>query len=317
MSGSSTQTQQQNSTTNPWAVQTPYLTDAFAKAQGASNSSYSGDRVAQFTPDQLATFQRMIGAGNSPLGQSAGTTAGTLMGGANAAEGAWQRLGSFIPQGGTDSNIAAANSYADAAVSPSAIDAVMRDARRSVSEGALPQIARASAVSGNALSSKRQIAEGIVERGLADKTADVSATMRSDAFNKGLTLAEGSRQFDNTAMLDALKSGGSLGISSASSGIQGAGSSVDTLGKLFELANTGGAGMQAANQASLDNNIAKSDSVWDNLARYYGIVGANNWGGTSSGTATTTKTPSAWEVIGGLMSAGGSLMGGAKGFMGK
>ncbi len=307
-SGSTTETKQ-NQTNNPWAVQIPYLTDAFSKAQGQVNSGYTGDRVAQFTPDQLATFQRMVGAGNNPAAQNIGATSDQLMtGGANATTGALSRLGAFNPAGGTQSNIDAANSYADAAVSPGAIDAVMRDARRSVSEGALPQIARNSAVTGNTMSSRRAISEGLVERGLAEKTADVSAGMRSDAFGKGLSLAEGGRQFDNNAMLDALKASGSIGAGASEAGISGANSGVDTLGKLFQLATAGGAGQQAATQAGYDNSIAKSGSVWDDLAKYYGIVGGNNWGGTQSGTGTSTKNPSIWEIAGGLMSAGGSLL---------
>lgn len=310
MNSGSTSETQQNSTTNPWAVQTPYLTDAFAKAQGASNTAYNGDRVAQFTPDQLATFQRMVGFGNSNSAPGQIGDAGSALTGAgvSAATGALSRLGAFAPQGGTQSNIDAANQYADAAANPGAIDAVMRDARRQVSEGALPQIARSSAMSGNALSSKRQISEGIVERGLAEKGADVASTMRNDAFNHGLQLAEGGRQFDSNSILDALKATGTLGAGAAGAGVGALSGGVDVAGNLFNLANQGGAGQQASAQAGLDNSIGKSDSIWDNLAKYYGIVGGNNWGGTSSGTSTTTKTPSAWEIIGGLTSAAGNVM---------
>jgi hypothetical protein len=252
----------------------------------------------------------MVGAGNSPAGENIGTTADTLMnGGANAATGALRRLGAFTPTGGTQSNIDAANSYADAAANPAAVDAAMRDARRQVSEQALPQVARSAALTGNSMSSKNAITQGIIERGLAEKGADVAATMRQDAFDKGLQLAEGGRQFDNSSILDALKSQGSLGASTAASGMAGADTSVDTLGKLFSLAQQGGAGEQAANQANLDNSIGKSDSTWDNLMKYYGIVGGNNWGGTTTGNGTTTSTPSIWQTVGGLMSAGGNIAG--------
>jgi hypothetical protein len=37
-----------------------------------------------------------------------------------------------------------------------------------------------------------------------------------------------------------------------------------------------------------------------------GIIGTNNWGGQTTGTSTTTKTPSAWEVMGGLLGTAGS-----------
>jgi hypothetical protein len=314
MNTNATQTQQKTETTNPWAVQTPFLTDAFNQAKGALGNAYTGDRVAQFTPDQLATFRRMVGAGNSPTGENIGATAGTLMnGGATATTGALSRLGAFAPTGGTQSNIDAANAYADAAANPAAVDAALRDARRQVSEQALPQVARSAALTGNAMSSKRAITEGLIERGLAEKGADVSATMRQDAFDKGLQLAEGGRQFDNNALLDAMKSQGSLGANAAASGMSGADTSVDAMGKLFALAQQGGAGEQAATQAGLDNSIGKSDSVWDNLMKYYGIVGGNNWGGTTTGNAKTETAPGLWQTIGGLMGAGGALLGGFRG----
>lgn len=315
MSGSSTQTQNQSSVTNPWAVQTPYLTDAFAKAQGQSNNAYTGDRVAQFTPDQLATFNRMLGYANNSTAPGAATNAGTALTGAgvNAATGALSQLGAFTPQGGTASNIDAANAYADAAASPAAVDAAMRDARRQVYEQALPGIDASSAATGNNMSSRSDMSKAIIERGLAEKAADVSATMRQNAFNNGLNLAQNSSQFNNTAILDALKSAGSLGTGAVGTGVGATGAGIDQQGNLFNLANQAGAGQQAAGQASLDNSIGKSDSAWDNLMKYYGIVGGNNWGGTTQGYGTTQSTPSAWQVIGGLLSAGGNA---AKMFMG-
>jgi hypothetical protein len=56
-------------TQDPWAPQIPYLTQAFSNAssiynQGAGNL-YNGPQVAQFNPDQLATFQKMVGYGNT------------------------------------------------------------------------------------------------------------------------------------------------------------------------------------------------------------------------------------------------------------
>jgi hypothetical protein len=301
-------TTKQDTTSNPWAVQTPYLTDAFSKAQGQSNNAYNGDRVAQFSPEQLGIFQKMVGygTGSNAAGESAMTGSALTGAGVGGATGALSRLGAFSPLGGTDSNIDAATKYANAAVTPEAVDAAMRDSRRQVSEQALPQIARQSANSGNVMSSRRGISEGIVERGLAEKGLDTSATMRQDAFKTGLGLAENGRQADTNSILDALKAQGVLGSGMASSGVDALGNSITQQGSLFNLANQGGAGGQASDQAQLDNSIGKSDASWDNLAKYFGIVGSQNWGGTSSGT--TTKNPSIWETIGGLMSAGGSLM---------
>ena len=307
MSGSSTE--KTSTSSAPWQVQTPFLTDAFVKARNLNNTQYSGDRVAQFTPDQLATFQKMVGAGGGTAGQDALSGGSTLLNtGVGGIQGALSRLGAFSPAGGTQGNIAAASAYADAAANPAAVDAVMRDARRQVSEQALPQVARDAAMSGNALSSKRAISEGIIERGLAEKGADVSAGMRQDAFKTGLGLSEQGRQFDNSSILDAMKAQGSVGVGSSTAGLGGIGTGVDATRGLFDLAAAGGAGQRDATQAGLDNAIAIKQSPWDDLMKYYGIVGGNNWGGTSTGESTKTKTPSAWEIIGGLSAAAGSFM---------
>jgi len=39
------------------------------------------------------------------------------------------------------------------------------------------------------------------------------------------------------------------------------------------------------------------------------IVGSSNWGQNTTGTNNTTSNPSAWDVISGLMSSAGSMMG--------
>jgi hypothetical protein len=323
---SSNQSENQTTTQNPWGLQANYLTDAFSKAQGALGTAYNGDRVAQFNPAQLATFNAMLGYGNNSVAPGAATGAGTALTGAgsSAATGALARLGAFSPTGTTQSNIDAANSYADAAASPAAVDAAMRDARRQVYEGALPGIDASSAATGNNMSSRSDMSKAIIERGLADKTADVSSTLRQTAFNNGLNLAQNQSQFNDNAILDALKSSGALGTSAVGAGTGALGAGTDIQGKLFDLANAGGAGLQAADQSGINNDISKSDATWDNLAKYFGIVGGSNWGGSTSSTGsssnsgtmnstgtmngTTESTPSIWQVIGGLMSAGGSLM---------
>jgi hypothetical protein len=69
MTTSSTQTQQSS---QPWSVQQPYLTQAFSQASGnlsnAYGKTYDGQQVAQFTPDQLATFKNMTQFGGNTSG---------------------------------------------------------------------------------------------------------------------------------------------------------------------------------------------------------------------------------------------------------
>lgn len=317
MNSRSTQTTDSTQSSTPWSVQQPYLTQAWQQASNNLNTSnqntYKGEQIAQFTPEQLANYRNMAGYNSSAPTTTANVGTQLATGGANAITQAMGNLQGFTPSGGPQSNIDAAKAYANGLDISGAVDASMRDARRAVSEEALPQIARSSAMTGNQFSNKRAISEGIVERGLAEKTADVSSQLRNDAYQKGLSLAEGGRQFDNNALLDAMKSAGALGNNAAGTGVNALGNSITQQGGLFDIINQGGAGLRDANQAGLDNERAKAEygtgSAWDNLNNFWNIVGSNSWGGTQTGQQTQTSTPSFWNVVGGLMGAGGSLAG--------
>lgn len=259
----------------------------------------------------------MLGYANNNNVSAANAATGDALAGSGTAgaTGALSGLMNFNPGDATDSNITNASKYADNPALSGMVDATMRDARRQVSEQALPGIDRAAAVTGNTNNSRAGIAQGLVERGLAEKTADVSAGLRGDAFNHGLDLASTDNRFNTSAMLDALSRAGGLGGSLAGAGVAARSGSIADRGALFDMANMGGAGVQAAGQASLDNTNARYQSAvnspFDALRNYMSIIGSNNWG--SQGSSTTTSTPSAWQIIGGLMGAGGSL---ARGFTG-
>jgi hypothetical protein len=297
-------------------VQQPYLTQAFSQASGnlsnAYGKTYDGQQVSQFTPDQLATFKNMTqyGGNTSPADTTGAIGANTANTGYSALSSALSGLKGFSPSGGTDSNIAAATAYANNPATDGMIDASMRDARRSVSEQALPQIARGAATSGNTMSSRRAISEGLVERGLADKTADVSANIRGQQFDNGLKLAESGRQYDNSAIVDAMKAAGSMGGSAIGTGLNGIGAGIDQAKGLFDIANAGGAGQQASGQAAIDNAKGMSEYGVDRnqkaLQDFFSIIGANNWGGTQQGTQTST--PSTWSTIGSGLGLASSFM---------
>jgi hypothetical protein len=311
-SGTSTQT------TQPWSVQQPYLQQAFQQAgsnlTSGTGKTYTGDQVAQFSPEQLALFKGMTSYGSNGAPAATSTNVGqtTATAGAGALTGAFDALGNYQPGGGTDSNIAAATAYANNPATDGMIDATMRDARRSVSEQALPQIARSAATGGNTMSNRRAISEGLVERGLADKTADVSANIRGQQFDNGLKMAEAGRQSDNSAILDALKARLAGGTNAVSTGVNATGSGIQQQGGLFDLANTGAAGSGQQNQQNqIDNAKSVSEYGTDRnnalLDAFYKIVGGNNWGGTSTGAQTQTSTPSTWSTIGSGLGLASSL----------
>lgn len=335
---------------------------------GASNGNqYSGNLIAGLTPEQEQTYRAAINFSNAPngapqysnaaaanatqtaanlnqtgagygqqaqglygLGGNAMTQGmGTTAQGVGALGSAYNSLAGYNPTGGTGTNISAAAQYADNPYISDMVQASMRDATRGATEQQLPGIARNAALSNNIGSSKRGIAEGIVTRGLNDQAGDVSAALRGDAYKSGLSLAENARQFNNSAVLDALKSSGTIGGALANAGLgqfgagvsaANAGTSAGQLGLgfnsaandatrtgldannsallqqagLFDMASGAGAGLQAGNQQALDNSRSQieyqNQQPWDQLARYMSIVGGQSWGQNKTGTEITNGT---------------------------
>lgn len=318
MSGSSKSTTDQSSTSNtsPWAPQAAEIQKAFGYANDAygkaSQAQAPSDFTAQFTPDQLATFQQMLGYGNSSNVPNQNAAAGSALTGAGtgAITNAFNTLNSWDPSRITQQNIADATATANSPYMDDQVNAAMRDARQQVRDVTLPGIDATASGTGNTNSTRTGVAQGMVERGLAQQTADTSAQMRGQAYNDALN-----RSSSNVGnVLSSLLGTGSLGNSVAGTGIGASSGSINDATNLFNIANTGGAGQQAADQANLTNQQqqyqSQVTSPYDALNQFMQLVGGQSYGSStqSTGTSTTTSTPSAWQIIGGLMSAGGSLI---------
>lgn len=256
----------------------------------------------------------MVKNGNAGLPGANGATAsgyGAINAGTSALGSALQGLTGFNTSDPTQSNIADATAYANNPATQGMIDGAMRDARRSVSEDVLPQLARSDALSGNAMSSKDAISQGIVQRGLADKTADVSSAIRGQQFDNGLSLAENGRQSNQNAMLGALTGAAGAGAGAMNAGTGAANGGTGIMGQLFNMINGGGAGEQQNGQNQIDNAKGMSEyangTAAQNLQNFWSILGSNSWGGTSNGTQNTQSTPSLWNTIGSGLGVASSL----------
>lgn len=208
----------------------------------------------------------------------------------------------------TGSNIAAAMQYANNPATDGMIDAASRDVVRNLTEGDLPNINRAAAGSGNMNSSRAGVASAVAERGAADRVSDISAAIRGDQFNRGLSLAENARQANMSGLDRATQLGNQtfgLGIDGISSG------NTFNLGNLEALINAGGLRQRDA-QGQIDADFARwqgeDGRATDLLNRYYSIIGANNWGGTQ-----TSRTKSNPGILGAALGIG-SMIGGFGGF---
>jgi hypothetical protein len=312
MTTSSTSSQ---SSSAPWSVQQPYLTQAFQQAgtnlANANGNTYTGQQVAQFTPEQLAAFKAQTAYSSNSTGADTSTNVGinTANAGSGALTDAFAALKGYTPQGGTQANIDAATAYANNPATDGMITAAMRDANRSVSEDVLPQLARSNSLNGNTMSSRNAISQGLVQRGLADKTADVSAQIRGDQYNKGLALAEQNSEANNSNILQAILGQASAGNNAVNTGVGAIGSGIQQQGGLFDIANAGAAGGQQNTQNQIDNAKGMSEyatgTANQNLQNFWNIIGSQNWGGTQQGTSTST--PSMWNTIGSALGMGASL----------
>jgi hypothetical protein len=307
--------------TDPWGPQAGHLKNIFGQAENVYNQTsqnqYTGDHLAAFRPEQLDMFGKMIGYANtSPIAQTLGAQGANLsalgQGGFAAGLGGLQ---GFNPMD-TAGTIADAGMYADNPYMSQMVDAATRDARRSTYEQGIPGVQREAAISGNTNSSRTGAKEAILERGYQDLRGDVSSQLRGNAYQQGITAAQNQRNQELSRLMGLTGSG----LQGALGGQSGLTSSLEAMSKLFGLGNEGAAGLQASDQQALSNELAKyafaQDQAWAPLMNYFGIVGNQNWGGTSktkgtqtgATTATGTSTASPAATAGGILTSIGSLI---------
>jgi hypothetical protein len=322
-------TQEQKSNTSSTNSFTPanigYLDTGFNAAQNAlgtaqANNVAPSGFVAGLTPQQLQQYQQIVASANgnqtpqqlSQLGSTLGT-AGTA-----GIQGALNGYAGFNPT--IQSLSQAGNQYAAGENIPAQVQAALRDATNQVRDVTLPGIDSNAAGTGNTNSSRTGIAQGLVERDLANKGADLSAELQNSAYNTGANL----QQTNNAQQLQALGGQGATGAAAAGIAPGALTSSVGTGSTLAGLGLLGASGGQQNQQDIYNNQIASNAFSQTNpftaLSQYLQNVGSYNAGGTGTGTSvgdqTTTSTPSMMSVIGALLGGGGSLLGSSGGALG-
>jgi hypothetical protein len=322
MSTSSTKDTTSAATSTPWAPQAAALTSAFGNAQNAYGTASQAvaptDFTAQMTPDQLSTFQSMINqGGNQAIPQQTAGTAGTMQNaGTSGVTGALSGLAGYNPAAtnNTQSQVDAANQYVAGQNIPAQVAAAMQGATQTANDVTMPGIEQNAAVGGNTNSSRTGIADGLVQRGLAEQSANLNGSLSGTAYANGLNLAQQTAQNNNVANLGALSTAGSIGNTAANTGVNAGTASIANQGALDNTAMAGGAGQQAATQANLTNQNQQYQNqqtgAFTPLQHLMSIIGTQNWGPQTTGTAQETSTPSAWQTISGLMSSAGSLAAG-------
>lgn len=296
----------------PSKFQQPFLQTAFDGAQQTFKSQqgtpfYQGDLYASLSPDARASLDRLkgfafgTGLGGAGTLSSIGTTMAGSAGKAGSTVDDYLRIAAEDP---TQSNIAAARAYAADPSIDAMVDASSRDVVRNLNEGTLPALNRQASAGGNINSSRAGIAEGLARRGAEDRVADISAGLRSDAFNRGLSLASQ----DRATRLQAMGSAADRYMGLAGTGMAalrtGADMGYDAFGQIAAADEADQGDRQGRADADYARWQGQDTRATDLLNRYYGIVGSNSWGqsGTRSGTTVETTTPSVMGTIAGLAS---------------
>ncbi|MBB3693013.1 hypothetical protein [Sphingomonas sp. BK580] len=318
--GSTKQTSTSTTDSGPSKFQQPYLQGAFDAAQKDFTSKqgtpyYQGATYAGMTDSAKATLDKLKAYAGSTGLNSANTLSSIGTDLAGYAGKAGSTIDSYLAAASEDptaSITASARAYAADPSIQGVIDASTRDVARTLNEDTLPTLNRNASGTGNINSSRAGIAEGIARRGAEDRVGDISATIRSDAYNRGLSLASQER----SNKLNAMGSAASAYQGIAGTGISALGAGTAAGYGAFGAIAGADQSLQADQQGQLDADFDKwrgeDTRAADLLSRYYGIIGNNAWGssGTSTGTQETKQSQGFLGGLAGLASTGLGIAGG-------
>lgn len=327
-SNSTSSNQGTSSTQSSYAPQVADLNRAFTDAMGAYGASSSAraptDFTASFSPEQLQAYQNMVGfSGDTTVANGQASAASALTNaGVGGTNGSLTGLAGFNPYASNnpDALVAAANKFVGGQDIDSQVRLAMQGGMEQARDVTLPGIEQNAAMTGNTNSSRTGIADGLVQRGLAEQAANLGGSLRSQAFQHGLTLAQQQAAGNNTSQLSALTGEGVIGNAAANAGNAAGNSSIANLIQQLSAGAAGGAGLTAAQQAQLTNALQKYQSgvtaPFAPLSTLLGTIGGNygqttnaSSTGTGTGTDHTETNASPWQIGAGILGAGASTFG--------
>jgi hypothetical protein len=306
----------QDSSSQPWIFQAPYLMNAFNYAQNDYNNqmaqgSYKGNYIAPTNANQYnaanSQYNTAMGA-STDNNQAIANQGYNLMGAGNGALS--ESLGGYsnFLANNTPTNLTnTANQIASGFNLQGQVDSAMQVANRNAAENTLPNLYRSAAGNGNLNSDRTALAQGVVQRGLQEQAGNLAAQFENQNLQTGLQQANTLSQQN----LGALSNLGYLGQGIGQSGLNALSTNINNSGAIANQAQQGANEVQALDQSNLNNQIQQyqqnQNFPWQALQNYMSVVGGNNWGSQSHGTQTTT--PSGLSIAGGVLGALGGLFG--------
>lgn len=303
----------------PWKVQAPYLSEAFSEAKNLYNDTkskpgYTGEFYAPQTATQKALNDTALnyytGKGLDSATEIYNASSGLAQQGGQGLVDASTGLYGLATGDSTGANIDAAKRYASGVDLDGLTNAATYGARRQAAEGTIPNLYRTAAATGNLNSDRTALAQGVVERGLAENAQNIRSQLGADMYTQGLTMAQG----DQAQQAKNLESAGSLADTLLARGAGGLADAFNMQSQSLGNASNYAGMQQDENQKLLENEFQKQQYAenrpYDLLNRYYSTIGATNWGQNGTTTTESTTTPSAASVAGGIIGGLGSMLGG-------
>lgn len=268
-----------------------------------ANPAYSGQRVADLNQFQTGSANTLGGFANrfTPMAQGAAAGLGMANIGAGANFGSnAQNIFNQFSGDPTQQILGAAGQYANNPYVDGLINASSRDVVRNLYENDLTGAGLRASGTGNTNSTRAGVESAILQRGAADRLADMSSNIRSQFFGQGLGMAQNQYNQNLSNMLQAnqgLLQAGQFGL--------------DSLGNAQNFASTGfgqgqaaGGVFQGQNQAELDANRAQFDEGLANRLAVLGNLQGNTQAGQGfrsvAGVTPGATTPSLASQLGGL-----------------
>lgn len=294
---------------NPWKPQEDYLIGGFESAKDALTGAlgslggitdFTADMTAgqdQAAQDQIAYNQGLMGQGTNMinLGNNLSGNLSTAAGNANAVFG----------QAGVDPTqqiVGNAGQYINNDVLQGQIDAAIGDVNRGFQKQQ-GQINSGASAGGNINSTRAGVMEAMALDDAQDRAAQISSTMRGDAYSQGLGLAAQTHQQGIGNQLAANQQIAGLGSAGMGAILQGANLGAGAAGQVYDT----NALYQTQAQNEILGKINGAQLPLNLVGQYMQTVGGNYGGHGYETTSQTFQKPS---LFGQITGAAAGLMGG-------
>lgn len=291
---------------NPWKPQQPYLQSGFKDASGALSSGLQTvngiqDFTADMSPEQIADLQRIRSQGGSvsDLSQAA---LGAGQNGINNFNQFGANAGNLVGQAGVDPTqriIGNAQAYMNDPNLQGQIDAALGDVNKSF-QRQVGDINSGATGTGNINSTRSGTLEAYALDDAMDRGAQISSTMRGNAYQQGIDRA---MTTDANQFQQQLAANGQLGAAGEGGfNIGGAGYGLGAQGAQDSLMASSAYQQQA--QAEIQGKLAQGQAPMDLVQQYMATVGGNY--GQNGYQTQIKETPSIFQtLVGGAATAAG------------